>query len=77
MTDMHTPVHDARLGQIAAAQHSKSVSLRNVGKTFGDTRVLRDLTLDVHAGEFLVLLCASSRGSSRRPRAPCMSATRT
>jgi len=64
MTDMHTPVHDARLGQIAAAQHSKSVSLRNVGKTFGDTRVLRDLTLDVHAGEFLVLLGESGCGKT-------------
>jgi multiple sugar transport system ATP-binding protein len=64
MTDMQMPAQDARLGQIAAGQHSKSVSLRNVGKTFGDTRVLRDLTLDVHAGEFLVLLGESGCGKT-------------
>ena len=34
------------------------LQIKGLGKTFGDTRVLRDLTLDVHAGEFLVLLGA-------------------
>jgi multiple sugar transport system ATP-binding protein len=52
-TPAHKPLH-----------HSKSVSLRNVGKIFGDTRVLRDLSLDVHAGEFLVLLGESGCGKT-------------
>ncbi|MFM0519360.1 ABC transporter ATP-binding protein [Caballeronia jiangsuensis] len=57
-------VDDARLTKIAAARQSKSVSLRNVGKTFGDTRVLHDLSLDVQAGEFLVLLGESGCGKT-------------
>jgi len=57
-------VDDARLTKIAAARQSKSVSLRSVGKTFGDTRVLRDLSLDVQAGEFLVLLGESGCGKT-------------
>ncbi|BAO88512.1 ABC transporter ATP-binding protein [Caballeronia cordobensis] len=55
---------DTRLTKIAAARQSKSVSLRNVGKMFGDTRVLRDLSLDVQAGEFLVLLGESGCGKT-------------
>jgi multiple sugar transport system ATP-binding protein len=43
---------------------SKSVSLRGIGKAFGDVRVLRDLTLDVHPGEFLVLLGESGCGKT-------------
>jgi multiple sugar transport system ATP-binding protein len=48
----------------AKPAHSKSVSLRGIGKTFGDVRVLRDLDLEVHPGEFLVLLGESGCGKT-------------
>jgi multiple sugar transport system ATP-binding protein len=44
--------------------HSKSVSLRGIGKSFGDVRVLRELSLDVEPGEFLVLLGESGCGKT-------------
>ena len=48
----------------SVASHSRSVSLRNVSKDFGSTRVLHDLSLDVRAGEFLVLLGESGCGKT-------------
>jgi multiple sugar transport system ATP-binding protein len=44
--------------------HSKGVSLRNIGKQFDDVRVLRDLSLEVEPGEFLVLLGESGCGKT-------------
>jgi multiple sugar transport system ATP-binding protein len=43
---------------------SKSVSLKGIGKAFGDVRVLSELTLDVRPGEFLVLLGESGCGKT-------------
>jgi multiple sugar transport system ATP-binding protein len=44
--------------------HSKSVSLKGIGKSFGEVRVLRELSLAVEPGEFLVLLGESGCGKT-------------
>jgi multiple sugar transport system ATP-binding protein len=44
--------------------HSKSVSLQGIGKSFGEVRVLRELSLAVEPGEFLVLLGESGCGKT-------------
>ena len=41
-----------------------SVSLRGVGRTFGDRRVLRDIDLEIAAGEIVALLGPSGCGKS-------------
>jgi multiple sugar transport system ATP-binding protein len=41
-----------------------SVSIRKLGVSFGNLRVLRDLDLEIAAGEFIVLLGASGCGKS-------------
>ena len=64
MNGMDTPAQASPQLANAAVQNSKSVSLRNVGKVFGDTRVLHNLSLDVRAGEFLVLLGESGCGKT-------------
>ncbi len=43
---------------------SKNVSLKGIGKTFGTVRVLKDLSLDVEPGEFIVLLGESGCGKT-------------
>ena len=48
----------------AAPVRSKSVALQGIGKTFGSVRVLRDLSLQVEPGEFLVLLGESGCGKT-------------
>ncbi|MDQ0707772.1 multiple sugar transport system ATP-binding protein [Arthrobacter woluwensis] len=40
------------------------LSLRNIGKRFGDTKVIQDFNAEVDNGEFLVLLGASGSGKS-------------
>ncbi|MET1089782.1 MAG: ABC transporter ATP-binding protein [Arthrobacter sp.] len=41
-----------------------TLSLRNISKRFGDTKVIHDFSADVDNGEFLVLLGASGSGKS-------------
>ena len=40
------------------------VSIRNVKKNFGDVKVIRDLSVEIQAGEFLVFVGPSGCGKS-------------
>ncbi|PLC50615.1 ATP-binding protein [Pollutimonas subterranea] len=46
------------------------VSMRNVGKSYGSNKVLKDFTLDVHAGEVISLIGPSGSGKTTALR--CM-----
>ena len=46
------------------------ITLRQVGKSFGAHRVLRDINLEVHRGEVLVLIGPSGSGKTTALR--CM-----
>ncbi|MGX9854425.1 ABC transporter ATP-binding protein [Limimaricola variabilis] len=52
------------LDQSHPALDGQSVSIRDLQLDFGSVSVLRDLNLDIHKGEFLVLLGASGCGKS-------------
>ena len=41
-----------------------SLSIRNIRKSFGSTEVLKDISIDVKPGEFLVLVGPSGCGKS-------------
>ena len=49
---------------ISASVPALSVTLEGVGRTFGDRRVLRDIDLDIAAGEIVTLLGPSGCGKS-------------
>lgn len=49
---------------MSAKQHAPILSLRGICKSFGPTEVLRDLNLDVHAGEVVALLGENGAGKS-------------
>ena len=50
----------------SAATAACAVSLRGVSKSYGDSTVVRDLNLDIAAGEFFSLL--GRRAAARPPR---------
>ncbi len=41
-----------------------SIALKHISKSFGETRVLKNVDLDIHAGEFLTLVGPSGCGKS-------------
>jgi ABC-type sugar transport system ATPase subunit len=47
-----------------AITHRGEVKLAGIGKTFGDTRVLRDVDLEIRPGEFFSLLGPSGSGKT-------------
>lgn len=57
-TDM-TPEHTE-----PSAGSGAPIMIENIRKEFGKTTVLHDVSLDIHAGEFLTLLGASGSGKS-------------
>ena len=64
---MITPLqHDRHTASAGTHQHDDAVvaSVRNLQKSFGDVDVLRDVNLDLYAGENLVILGRSGTGKS-------------
>ncbi|MEX2319192.1 MAG: ABC transporter ATP-binding protein, partial [Bauldia sp.] len=53
-----------RGGGQAAGANAKRLSIRNLNKSFGSVHVVKDLSLDVEPGEFLVLLGPSGCGKT-------------
>ncbi|SLN19674.1 sn-glycerol-3-phosphate import ATP-binding protein UgpC [Aquimixticola soesokkakensis] len=49
---------------VSSALDDISVSIRDLELAFGSVKVLKDLNIDIHKGEFLVLLGASGCGKS-------------
>jgi phospholipid/cholesterol/gamma-HCH transport system ATP-binding protein len=65
---MTTPLQDNRYASSPAETQGSGdtvvASVRNLQKSFGDVAVLRDVNLDVYAGENLVILGRSGTGKS-------------
>jgi multiple sugar transport system ATP-binding protein len=58
------PPGAASLPEASSIQGQHSVSIRDLSLSFGAVTVLEDLNLDIHDGEFLVLLGSSGCGKS-------------
>jgi putative spermidine/putrescine transport system ATP-binding protein len=62
MTSLTTPTDAAVSG--TSATPPALLSIRNVAKIFGETTVLRDISLDIAEGEFLTILGESGSGKT-------------
>ena len=45
-----------KMDNIQSISHTKNLTLNNINKSFGDNHVVKDLSLKVEKGEFVVLL---------------------
>jgi ABC-type glutathione transport system ATPase component len=54
--------HDSKKFSSALFKEKKGLSIRNINKSYGVVQAVKDITSDVHAGDFFTLLRTSGCG---------------